>query len=271
MTHPLTFPVIDPVAFAIGPIAIRWYALAYIAGLIGGWQLATRLARKRIGGLAPLDVDDFLAWATLGVVLGGRIGYVLFYNFDYYLGHPLDALKVWHGGMSFHGGFLGVVVAVLLYCRSRKLNPFLLGDILVTVAPIGLFFGRLANFVNGELFGRIAPDAPFAMVFPNGGPLPRHPSQLYQAGMEGILLFILMIVAWRLGGGRRPSFQFGLFLIGYGCARIVGELFRQPDPQIGYLWGGITMGQILSLPMVLLGAALVARALNRPPLPVGDA
>ncbi|SBW03794.1 Prolipoprotein diacylglyceryl transferase [uncultured Alphaproteobacteria bacterium] len=265
MTNPLTFPAIDPVAFAIGPFAIRWYALAYIVGLVGGWQIAARLARRGTGGIRPIDVDDFLAWATLGVVLGGRLGYVLFYNPAYYAAHPVEALMVWHGGMSFHGGFLGVVVAVLLYCRNRGLPPFALGDILVTVAPIGLFFGRLANFVNGELFGRIAPDAPFAMVFPNGGPLPRHPSQLYQAGMEGIVLFVVMMAAWRLGGGRRPGFQFGLFLIGYGCARIVGELFRQPDPQIGFLWGGITMGMLLSLPMVLLGAALAARALRRPP------
>lgn len=264
MTTPLTFPAIDPVAFAIGPFAIRWYALAYIVGLVGGWQIAARLARRGTGGIKPADVDDFLAWATLGVILGGRFGYVLFYNPGYYLSHPLEALMVWHGGMSFHGGFMGVVVAVLLYCRKRGLPPFALGDILVTVAPIGLFFGRLANFVNGELFGRIAPDAPFAMVFPNGGPLPRHPSQLYQAGMEGLVLFAVMAIAWRLGGGRRPGFQFGLFLIGYGCARIVGEVFRQPDAQIGFLWGGLTMGMLLSLPMVLLGAALAARALKRP-------
>lgn len=265
MTSPLTFPAIDPVAFAIGPFAIRWYALAYIAGLVGGWQLAARMARRGYGGIKPADIDDFLAWATLGVILGGRLGYVLFYNPAYYLEHPLEALMVWQGGMSFHGGFMGVVVAVLLYCRSRGLGPFALGDILVTVAPLGLFFGRLANFVNGELFGRVAPDAPFAMVFPHGGPLPRHPSQLYQAGMEGIVLLAVMTIAWRMGGGRRPGFQFGLFLIGYGCARIVGEVFRQPDAQIGFLWGGITMGMLLSLPMVALGAALIARALNRPP------
>jgi phosphatidylglycerol---prolipoprotein diacylglyceryl transferase len=263
----LTFPAIDPVAFAIGPFAVRWYALAYIVGLVGGWQLAARLARRGYGGIRPIDVDDFLTWATLGVILGGRIGYVLFYNLEFYIEHPLAALEVWKGGMSFHGGFLGVVVAVLLFCRHRGLNPFVLGDICVTVAPIGLFFGRIANFVNGELFGRIAPDARFAMVFPNGGPLPRHPSQLYQAGMEGILLFLLLVAAWKLGGGRRPSLQFGLFLAGYGCARIVGEIFRQPDTQIGYLWGGITMGQLLSVPMVLIGVGLVARALKRPPLP----
>jgi phosphatidylglycerol:prolipoprotein diacylglycerol transferase len=189
MSAPLIFPQIDPVAFAIGPFAVRWYALAYVAGLVGGWQLAARLARGGSGRVTPGDIDDFLTWATLGVILGGRIGYVLFYNLPVYLDHPLEALAVWKGGMSFHGGFLGVVVAVLLYARHRKIPPLCLGDLLVTVAPIGLFLGRLANFVNGELFGRIAPDAPFAMIFPHGGPLPRHPSQLYQAGMEGILLF----------------------------------------------------------------------------------
>ncbi len=265
MSAPLVFPQIDPVAFAIGPFAVRWYALAYIAGLVGGWQLSARLTRSGSGRVTPRDLDDFLTWATLGVILGGRVGYVLFYNLPVYLDHPLEALAIWKGGMSFHGGFLGVVVAVLLYCRHRKIPPLCMGDLLVTVAPIGLGLGRVANFVNGELFGRVAPDAPFAMIFPHGGPLPRHPSQLYQAGMEGVLLFAVMLTAWFLGGGRRPGFQFGLFLAGYGIARIVGETFRQPDPQLGFLFGGTTMGQWLSLPMVALGAWLIRRALANPP------
>ena len=269
MSSPLMFPNFDPVAFAIGPFVVRWYALAYVTGLVGGWQLAARLARGGTGRVTPRDIDDFLTWATMGVILGGRIGYVLFYNPAFYTAHPLEALAIWKGGMSFHGGFLGVVAAVLLYVRARRISPFCLGDLSVTVAPIGLFLGRIANFINGELFGRIAPDAPFAMIFPNGGPLPRHPSQLYQAGMEGLLLFVVMITAWVLGRGRRPGFQFGLFLIGYGLARIVGELFRQPDPQLGFLLGGVTMGQLLSLPMVAAGAWLIRRALTRPPIAPG--
>ncbi|WP_337996859.1 prolipoprotein diacylglyceryl transferase [Oleispirillum naphthae] len=265
MSSPLMFPHFDPVAIAIGPVVIRWYALAYIAGLLGGWRLALRLARKSPGDIAARDVDDFLAWATLGVILGGRLGYVLFYNLPFYAGHPLAALQVWKGGMSFHGGFLGVVLAAWLFSRARAIPPLCFGDLLAAVAPLGLFLGRIANFINGELYGRIAPDAPFAMVFPGGGPLPRHPSQLYQAGMEGLLLFAAMMLLWRAGGARRPGLSIGVFLSGYALARMVGEMFRQPDPQLGFLFGGSTMGQLLSVPMLLAGLLLVRRALVRPP------
>lgn len=266
MIEALVFPAIDPVAFSVGPLVVRWYALAYIAGLLGGWRLAVALARKTPCGVTPDHIDDFLTWATAGVILGGRIGYVLFYNPGYYLGHPLESLALWRGGMSFHGGFLGVVAAAFLFARRRGIEGLALGDLAVTVAPIGLGLGRIANFINGELFGRIAPaDFPLAMVFPGGGPWPRHPSQLYQAAMEGVLLLVVMLLAWRRIEVRsRPGFLCGVFLIGYGCARMVGELFRQPDAQIGFLVGGITMGQLLSLPMLLAGAWLIRRALRRP-------
>jgi phosphatidylglycerol:prolipoprotein diacylglycerol transferase len=273
MSAPLMFPEFDPVAFEIGPLVIRWYALAYIAGLVGGWQLATRLAKTELTpagfrSVRPVDIDDFLTWATLGVILGGRIGYVLFYNLDYYLANPLEAFALWKGGMAFHGGFAGVVVAALIFAKKRGISVFCLGDLLATVAPIGLCLGRIANFINGELFGRIAPDAPLAMIFPNGGPLPRHPSQLYQAGLEGLLLFMVMIVAWSKGSRLRPGMQCGIFFAGYGIARIIGEMFRQPDPQLGFLLGGITMGQVLSLPMVLIGVAFIRYSLSRPAISV---
>jgi phosphatidylglycerol:prolipoprotein diacylglycerol transferase len=260
----IPFPMIDPVALQIGPLAIRWYALAYIAGLLGGWWLATRLVRAPglWGRTPPLDatgIDDMLLYAAVGVILGGRLGYVLFYNPAYYLQHPLDALMVWHGGMSFHGGLVGAGAAMWLLARRYKTNPRAVFDIAATVVPIGLFFGRLANFINGELWGRVT-DVPWGMVFPDAGPEPRHPSQLYQAGMEGVLLFVLVLLAVRAGGLKRPGFVTGLFLTGYGIVRIIGEQFRQPDVQLGFLAGGITMGAVLSLPMIALGLYLLLSA-----------
>ncbi|MFC3677875.1 prolipoprotein diacylglyceryl transferase [Ferrovibrio xuzhouensis] len=260
----LAFPVMNPVAFAIGPFAVRWYALAYIAGLVIGWRLAMKIAGRWGSPVTPQQVDGFLLWATLGVVLGGRSGYVLFYNLDYYLQHPLEMFEVWHGGMSFHGGMLGVIIAMVVYCRWLRLPFFAFTDIIACVTPVGLFFGRIANFINGELWGRVAYDVPWAMVFPGGGPEPRHPSQLYQAAMEGVILFLLLnVLRWTTKAMDRPGVISGLFLAGYGVARIVGELFRQPDAQIGYLVGGTTMGQWLSLPMVLLGLGVVWWASRR--------
>ncbi|WP_298727464.1 prolipoprotein diacylglyceryl transferase [uncultured Ferrovibrio sp.] len=265
----IAFPVIDPVIFSIGPFAVRWYALAYIVGLVLGWRMAMRIAAKPSSpdlahAVTPQQIDGFLIWATLGVVLGGRLGYVLFYNLDHYLQHPAGILAVWQGGMSFHGGMLGVILAMLIYCRRIGAPLFVFTDIIACVAPIGLFFGRIANFINGELWGRVAPDVPWAMVFPTGGPEPRHPSQLYQAGMEGLLLFLLLnLLRWNTGIMQRHGMLTGVFLIGYGLARIIGELFRQPDAQIGYLIGGTTMGQWLSLPMVLFGIGLIWWARKR--------
>jgi phosphatidylglycerol---prolipoprotein diacylglyceryl transferase len=252
----IPFPAIDPVAIAIGPIAIRWYALAYIVGLLVGWRYCLALAGRPPHLVGRQDVDDFLVWATLGVVLGGRLGYVLFYMPGYYILHPLQALYVWHGGMSFHGGALGVTIAIILFTRARRLPLFGFSDIILEAIPIGLFFGRIANFINGELYGRPT-QVPWAMIFPNGGPVPRHPSQLYEAFCEGILLFLLLFAAERLAARRRPGIVTGLFLAGYAVARMSGELFRQPDAQLGYLIFGMTMGQLLSMPLLIAGIAII--------------
>ncbi len=259
----IPYPAIDPVLIELGPFVIRWYALAYIAGLVIGWRWCLMLAKRPPLFVTAEAIDDFLVWATLGVVLGGRLGYVLFYKPDYYLANPLEALQVWHGGMSFHGGALGVVLAIVLFCRQRRINFLAFGDIIVCAAPIGLFFGRIANFINSELWGRVT-DVPWAMVFPNGGPLPRHPSQLYEAVLEGIVLFIIVNGLERFTGIReRPGALSGVFLIGYGIARIIAEFFREPDAFLGFLAFGLTMGQILSLPFVLVGLVLLLRPQHR--------
>ena len=266
----IPFPAIDPVAIEVGPLAVRWYALAYMAGILVGWWYALKLVRNDAlwggmpGPISQKNIDDFLLFATVGLILGGRLGYVLFYQPGYYLANPGDIIKVWEGGMAFHGGFLGFLAAVFLFSAWRKLPPLSPGDVCSAVVPIGLFFGRIANFINGELWGRVS-DVPWAMVFPFAGPEPRHPSQLYQAGMEGIVLFlVLLFVTHKLKGLRHPGFVTGVFIAGYGCARIVGEQFRQPDAGIGFLWGGLTMGMLLSVPMVLAGLALAYWAKSRP-------
>jgi len=252
-----------PVAIAFGPFVVRWYALAYIGGLLIGWRYCLLLADRPPRLVERRDVDDFLVWATLGVVLGGRIGYVLFYKPGYYIEHPLEALYVWHGGMSFHGGALGVIVAILWFTRARRLPVFAFSDIIAEAIPIGLFFGRIANFINGELYGRET-DVPWAMVFPGGGPVPRHPSQLYEAMCEGLLLFPLLLIAEHKGARWRPGIVSGLFLAGYAVARMSGELFRQPDVQLGFLVFGTTMGQLLSIPLLLAGIVLILWAWRRP-------
>jgi phosphatidylglycerol---prolipoprotein diacylglyceryl transferase len=266
----LPFPAIDPVLISIGPLAVRWYALAYIVGIIAGWFYARALiSSKRLwGGPAPMtiiDFDDFVIWITLGIILGGRIGYVLFYNFGHFATHPLEILELWNGGMSFHGGFIGCAVAIVLFARRRGVPMLSLSDVVTAVAPIGLFLGRLANFINGELWGRPS-DVWWAMVFPNGGPLPRHPSQLYEATLEGLVLFVVLAVLVWLGGFKRPGLVTGAFAVGYGIARIICELFREPDIQLGFLWGGLTMGMLLCIPLILAGIALLALALRREPI-----
>src|SRR6185436_1436395 len=237
----LPFPNFDPVLVQLGPFAIRWYALAYIAGILLGWLYARAIVRteKFWGGPAPMtvtDFDDFIVWVTLGIILGGRIGYVLFYNPEYFAAHPLESFELWKGGMSFHGGFTGCVL-----------------------------LGRLANFVNGELWGRPS-DAPWAMVFPSGGPLPRHPSQLYEATIEGLVLCAVLALLIRAGALKRPGLVMGVFAAGYAVARSFCELFREPDPQLGFLWGELTMGMVLSVPLLLFGVVMIVIALRRPPL-----
>jgi phosphatidylglycerol:prolipoprotein diacylglycerol transferase len=258
----LLFPQFDPVIVQLGPLSIRWYALAYITALVAGWRLVRRFVRLPPAVATPLQVDDFLTWATLGVVLGGRLGYVLFYQPGVYLSHPAMILAVWEGGMSFHGGMLGVAVAIAIFCRRNTIPLFGFADRIAVVAPIGLGLGRLANFVNGELWGRPAPDwLPWAMIFPRAGMVPRHPSQIYQALLEGLVLFVVVFALSRREGVRaRFGLLTGVFLCGYGIARIIGEFFREPDAFLGFLAFGATMGQVLSLPMIAAGIWLIARA-----------
>jgi len=265
----IDFPVFDPIAVQIGPIAIRWYALAYIVGIIAGWIYARALVKnERLwAGEVPItlvQLDDFILWVTIGIIVGGRTGYVLFYNLAFFIQHPAEIFELWKGGMSFHGGFLGCVAAVMLFARRDTISILSLGDITTAVAPIGLLLGRLANFINSELWGRPAdPSLPWAMVFPNSGPEPRHPSQLYEAGLEGILLFVVLAVMIRMGALKRPGLILGSFIALYGVARITGELFREPDPQLGFLWGGLTMGMLLSVPMIIVGIIIIVAAMRR--------
>ncbi len=263
----LPFPEIDPVAFSVGPLAVRWYGLAYLAGILLGWLQARNLVASRHlwpGGQAPVSqvqLDDFIVWATLGIVVGGRLGYALFYDPGAVLANPLSLFAIWNGGMSFHGGFLGATVAMILFARRHGIAIWSLFDIVATAAPIGIFFGRIANFINGELWGR-ASDVPWAMVFPTGGPFTRHPSQLYEAALEGIATFLILFAVARLTGAlKRPGFIAGLFVSLYALSRISVEFFREPDAQIGYLAGNwLTMGMILSLPMLAAGVWAMLRA-----------
>lgn len=266
----MPFPQIDPIAIQIGPIAVRWYALAYLGGVfIGafyGWLL---LRRKTLWAgdrppFEPAAIFDFAFWAVIGIVLGGRLGYVLFYNLPTFAANPLEILALWDGGMSFHGGLAGIIIAMALFTRARGGNILSSLDLLGAIATIGLFLGRLANFINGELFG--APTTlPWGVVFPAGGDVPRHPSQLYEAALEGVLLFLVIRIVTHIGMGlRRPGLVSGIFGIGYALARIFVEFFRLPDEQIGYLFGGwLTMGQVLTLPVLAAGIGLVAYARSR--------
>jgi phosphatidylglycerol:prolipoprotein diacylglycerol transferase len=263
----LTYPHIDPVALSIGPLpyiditlAIRWYSLAYIAGImLGWWYVAREHARKPIPNLSKQALDDIIMWAVIGVIGGGRLGYVLFYKPDYYLSNPSAILHLWEGGMSFHGGLIGVITAFILFSHKYKLRFFQMIDVIACATPIGLFFGRLANFVNGELYGRVT-DSPLGMVFPYGGDLPRHPSQLYEAAMEGVILFCILYYALKYTNARdKPGMLGGMFIAGYGIARIIAECFREPDEFLGFFFGFSTMGQLLCLPMVAYGAYLIFR------------
>ena len=285
----MPFPEFDPVLIHLGPLPIRWYALAYVAGIVLGWWYASRLAKTErlwAGGKSPVtgpQLDDLVLWITLGVILGGRFGYALFYKPAMFAqlftgdswGERLELLQLWTGGMSFHGGFLGVVVAIALYANRQKINPLSLGDLIAPVAPIGLLFGRIANFINGELWGRET-TVPWAIRFCNArieqmygfcpaGNEPRHPSQLYEAGLEGLLLLIILSLAiWKWKMLKRPGFVTGLFLLGYGVCRAALENVRQPDAGLEHLPLGLTMGMILSIPMMLVGAWLIWRALKKP-------
>ncbi len=260
MLAAMPFPAIDPVAVRLGPLQVHWYGLAYVAGILLGWLYARWLLRKDAlwpGGRRPMTLaklDDFITWSVLAIIVGGRLGYALFYAPGFFLSHPLALFKVWDGGMSFHGGLLGMIVAMIVFSRRHDINTWSLLDLVATVTPVGLFFGRIANFINAELWGRSS-DVPWAMVFPGAGPLPRHPSQLYEAGLEGLLTLVILFIATQAFLTlKRPGLTGSLFICLYALSRIFVELFREPDPQIGYLFGGwLTMGMVLSLPMLLVG------------------
>jgi phosphatidylglycerol:prolipoprotein diacylglycerol transferase len=252
------FPNIDPVAIAVGPIVIRWYALAYLAGFLLGWKYCMKLAgMDKDARPHAEDIDDFLPWVIIGGILGGRLGYVAFYYPAYFLANPGDVLKLWEGGMSFHGGALGVVVAMVLFSLVRKVSLLRLADLVAVCVPIGLFFGRIANFINGELYGRVT-ESRWGMVFPHAGEEPRHPSQLYEAALEGAALFVILFVLARIQAVRdRRGMLAGVFLIGYGAFRAFIEFFREPDKHIGLIGEFVSMGQILSLPMIIGGLVLI--------------
>ena len=263
----LPFPNIDPVILQIGPLAVHWYGVAYVVGILFAWWYAKRLAadtRLWSDGASPMkpeDLDDFLVWAAVGVVLGGRIGYILFYDLARYLANPLDIFALWQGGMSFHGGFIGTTLAIVLFARSRGIKIWTMLDIVAAGVPVALGLVRVTNFINSELWGRPS-DVPWAFVFPNGGQDARHPSQLYEAALEGLVLWIVLrILTHRFLKLKTPGFIAGAFVTGYGASRIFVEFFREPDQQLGYLFGGwLTMGMVLSLPMVLVGVWAMWRA-----------
>ena len=260
-------PDIDPVAVSIGPLKIHWYGLMYLVGFVGGWALGAYRAGRPESGWRREEVGDILFYIALGVILGGRIGYVLFYNFDYYLRHPLEIFYVWTGGMSFHGGLLGVIFAMWWYGRRTQRGFFAVADFIAPLVPVGLGAGRIGNFINQELWGRVT-DVPWAMIFARtGGPAPRHPSQLYEFALEGVALFVIL---WLYSARPRPTGAVsGLFLVCYGVFRFFVEFFRVPDAQLGYLvLGWVTMGQILSLPMILFGIGLLIWSRRRSPTSV---
>ncbi len=265
----IPFPAFDPVLIDIGPFAIRWYALAYFVGILAGWFYARTLVRseKLWGGPAPLtanDFDDFVLWCVPALFFGGRAGYVIFYNPDYFAAHPLEIVEPWTGGMSFHGALLFILLVEVAFSRWRKIPLLSLTDIVSAATPIGLLLGRFANFINGELWGRVT-DVPWAMVFPDAGPSPRHPSQLYEAALEGLALFVVLALLIRAGALKRRGTITGVFALGYGVARIACEFFREPDEQLGFLWGGLTMGMLLTVPVVIVGIVILVVARRTEP------
>ena len=253
---------LDPVALSLGPLDIRWYSLAYIVGIFFGWWLLTRLLREPGAPMAKRHADDLVFWITLGVILGGRIGYVLFYKPDLLL-RPLEVLQLWEGGMSFHGGLIGVVLALTWLCRSNGLNWLRVHDYVAVCVPPAIFLVRMANFVNGELWGRVT-DVPWAIIFPRAGPEPRHPSQLYEAAGEGLILFaVLWFLFWKTDARYQPGKLVGVFALGYGLVRFSLERVRNPDAGLENLSWGLTMGQTLSLPLILVGLYLIMTAKGR--------
>lgn len=256
-------PHIDPIAISIGPLDIRWYGLMYLVGFAFAFWMANRTCDKSNGVWTREQASDLLFAGFLGVILGGRIGYVLFYQFSQFVDNPLYLFKIWEGGMSFHGGVLGVVTAIIIYAKRNQRSILSVGDFIVPLLPVGLGAGRIGNFINSELWGRVT-DSPFGIIFPNAGPLPRHPSQLYEFALEGVVLFIILILFIRKP--KPAGATAGLFLVGYGVFRFIIEFAREPDAHLGLLTMGMSMGQILSLPMIIIGAILMVYAYQHNPV-----
>lgn len=256
----MQFPKIDPVFLRLGPLEFRWYGLMYILGFIAAYFILRTGVKRKHMTLSKDDVADLVFAVAIGVILGGRTGYVLFYNLSEYIAHPLEIFAIWHGGMSFHGGLIGAILGGLFFARKKRITFFLLADICILAAPIGLGLGRIGNFINGELYGRVT-NVPWGMVFPSGGALPRHPSQLYEAFLEGPVTFVIL---WLLDRKARPAgVIFWSFIALYGLFRFLIEFFREPDSQLGYVVGSFSMGQLLSLPMVLLGVSMISWSYHR--------
>lgn len=261
-----TIPPFEIGGTLIGPFSLRWYSLSYIAGIVLGWWLLLRMLKQPGAPMTADHADGFVTWATLGVIIGGRLGYVLFYNLAQYVANPVQILQVWDGGMSFHGGMVGMIVAVFIFAVRSGISALRMLDYIACLAPIGLGLGRLANFANGELWGRPT-GSDWGVIFPGAGPEPRYPSQLFEAGLEGALLFaVLMWLFWRTGARLRPGVLAGVFGVGYGLSRFVVEYFREPDRQLGVLDVGLTMGQVLTLPMLAAGGGLLLYGLTRQPV-----
>jgi len=258
--HAIPYPNISPVFLELGPLQFRWYGLMYLIGLAGAYFLIKR--RVESGGLSMTrdQVYNMVVWAAFGVFIGGRLGYTLFYNFSYYVQHPANILAIWEGGMSFHGGLLGVIVALFWFSQRQGIPAYQVADLAAAATPIGLGFGRLGNFINGELYGR-ATDVDWCMVFPSGGPACRHPSQLYEAGLEGVFLFTLLWVIWKTAPP--PGTIFWSFITGYGVCRMIVEFVREPDAQLGFVLGSFSMGQLLSFPMIVVGVLMLAIGYQR--------
>lgn len=259
----LAFPEVSPVIFSVGPLAIRWYSMAYLLGIVIGWWLINRNVKVNNLGLSKPNVEDFVFYLTVGIILGGRLGYAVFYGGAEMWLKPWRLFELWKGGMSFHGGMVGVIVATYLFSKKIKYSFLGLTDLVVLYAPIGIFLGRIANFINDELWGRVT-DVAWAVRFPSGGYLPRHPSQLYEACLEGLLMFVILNCLWMLPKLReRKGVVSAMFVILYGCFRIIVEQFREPDAQLGFFFGGVTMGQMLSLPLVLVGAIVLCKSFRK--------
>ncbi len=256
----LTYPTLDPVALSLGGLDIRWYGIAYVSGILLAWLCCTQLIRRGYSSITEKDMGDFIPWATLGIVAGGRLGHVLFYGGSYYLENPLEIFMIWKPGMAFHGGIIGVILATYFFCKARNIKILVLLDLISVGTPIGLFFGRIANFINAELWGRMT-DSPLGMVFPGAGPYPRHPSQLYEAALEGILLLLIQLFFLILAKKKqwRAGLVAGVFSLSYALMRSFAEFFREPED--GFI-GPFTAGQFLSLPLFLFGIFLIHRGLQ---------